>query len=149
MRLIPLAAGLATLIAVTAPALADETKPEDLLKMRQGLFQAVKATYVPIVMLAKQDGKPTDVTTQQAENLAALAKVLPIAFAAGTDALPGSKTKAEAFTSADFAKGAAAMADESAKLAAAVKAGDAAAMKAQVGAVGKTCKACHENFRKE
>lgn len=36
---------------------------------------------------------------------------------------------------------------EAGKLAVVAKSGDEAGMKAQLGAVGKSCKACHETFK--
>lgn len=150
MRLTTLATTLATLIATATPALAaDAPKPEDMLKMRQGLFQAVKVNFGPLVAIAKGEAQPGEKTAQQAENLAALAKIVPMSFGAGTEALPNARTKAEAFTSADFAKGATMFQSETAKLAEAAKSGSADAIKAQVGAVGKTCKGCHDSFRND
>ncbi len=149
MRLITLAAAIAAALAVATPALAADTaKPEEILKMRQGLFQAVKANFGPLVAIAKGEAQPGDKTVQQAENLAALARIVPMSFGPGSEALPNARTKPEAFTNADFAKGAQMFQAETAKLAEAAKAGGDA-IKAQVGAVGKTCKTCHDTFRNE
>ncbi len=141
------AAGIATL-ALAVPASAQQ-KPDEALKMRQGLFQAVKMNFGPIGACAQGKGALPADAAAKAENVAALARILPMAFAKGTEALPGSDTKPEAFTSADFAKGFGMMEEAATKLAAAAKAGDEAAIKAAVGDVGKTCKGCHDNFRKE
>lgn len=150
MRLIRLAAAAAVTMFVTAsPSLAEKTKPEELLKMRQGVFQAVKANFVPLLAIAKGSAKPDDQTAQYGENLAALAKIVPMGFGPGTEDLPKSDTKPAAFTSPDFAKAAKMFQAESVKLAEAAKSGDVEAIKAQVGAVGKACKACHDDFRKE
>lgn len=149
MRLTTLAAAVAAALAVATPALAaDAAKPEEILKMRQGLFQAVKANFGPLVAIAKGEAQPGDKTVQQAENLAALARIVPMSFGPGSEALPNARTKPEAFTNADFAKGAQMFQAETAKLAEAAKAGGDA-IKAQVGAVGKTCKTCHDTFRNE
>lgn len=149
MRTLPFAAAIAILLAAAAPAAADAPKPEDSLKMRQGLWQAVKANFGPLVAIAKGEAQPGAATAQQGENLAALAKIVPMGFGPGTEKLPNARTKPEAFTSADFANGAQMFQVEAAKLAEAAKAGNVDGIKAGVGAVGKTCKGCHDTFRNE
>jgi len=143
------AAVFAVAVAGVAGQAAAQQKPDEALKMRQGLFQAVKMNFGPIGAFAQGKGDlPLDAAAK-AENVAALARILPMSFAKGTEALPGSNTKPEAFGSADFAKGFGMMEEAATKLAAAAKAGDPAGIKAAVGDVGKTCKGCHDNFRKE
>lgn len=143
------AAVFAVAVAATATQAQAQQKPDEALKMRQGLFQAVKMNFGPIGAFAQGKGDLPADAAARAENLVALAKILPMSFAKGTEALPGSNTKAEAFASADFAKGFVMMEEASLKLAAAAKAGDADGIKAAVGGVGKTCKGCHDTFRKE
>ena len=144
------AAGIAgvALFGAASGALAQQ-KPEETLKMRQGLMQAVKLQAGP--MLGFAGGKnelPADAAAR-AENLAMLAKLSPIAWGKGSENLDGNKTKAEAFTDVKFQDGWKMFAAESAKLAEIAKAGNADAIKAQAGAVGKTCKGCHEEFKKD
>jgi len=143
----------AAVFAIAVTGLATEAlaqqKPDEALKMRQGLFQAVKMNFGPIGAFAQGKGDLPADAAAKAENLVALAKILPMAFAKGTENLPHSDTKAEAFTSADFLKGFAMLEEASAKLAVAAKASDADGIKAAVGGVGKTCKGCHDNFRKD
>lgn len=143
------AAAFAVALGAAAPALANGAKPEEVLKMRQGLWQAVKANFGPLVAIAKGEAQPGAQTAQQAENLAALAKIVPMSFGPGSENIPNARTKPEAFTSADFAKGAQMFQAETAKLADAAKAGSLDGIKAQAGAVGKTCKTCHDSFRNE
>ncbi|MGB3470929.1 MAG: cytochrome c [Erythrobacter sp.] len=59
-----------------------------------------------------------------------------------TEALPTIWEKPE-----EFAKAHQMLVDASAEMVTIAQAGDAAAVGAQVGAVGKTCKNCHDNFR--
>lgn len=143
----------AAVFAIAVTGLATEAlaqqKPEEALKMRQGLFQAVKMNFGPIGAFAQGKGELPADAAARADNLVALAKMLPMSFGKGTESLPASNTKPEAFTSADFQKGFAMMEEASAKLAVAAKAGDADGIKAAVGGVGKTCKGCHDNFRKD
>lgn len=143
------AAVFAVALAGVAGQAVAQQKPDEALKMRQGLFQAVKMNFGPIGAFAQGKGALPADAAAKAENVAALARILPASFAKGTESLPGSNTKPEAFASADFAKGFDALEAAATQLAAAAKSGDEGAIKAGVGAVGKTCKGCHDNFRKE
>ncbi|CAA7612836.1 cytochrome c [Magnetospirillum sp. UT-4] len=144
-----LACALACSTAFAAADAAAQQKPEETLKMRQGLFQAVKTQFGPVGAFAQGKGDLPADAAMRAENLAALARILPSAFGKGSEALPGSNTKPEAFTSPDFAKGVEMLGTRATALAAAAKSGNADAIKAAAGEVGKTCKGCHDNFRKE
>lgn len=136
-------------IAFAGSAAMAQQKPEETLKMRQGLFQAVKMQFGPVGAFMQGKGPlPADVEAR-GEHLAALAAILPGSFGKGSEALPGANTKPEAFTSADFAKGMEAMGVKAKELAVAGKSGNADAIKAAAAEVGKTCKGCHDNFRKE
>lgn len=141
-----LAAAAITGIAAEASA---QLKPEAILEMRKGLMQAVRLNFGPVGAFAQGKGpQPADAATL-GDNLVALARISPMAWAKGMESIPNSETKPEAFTSADFAKGWEEMGAAAAKLSAAGKAGDADGIKTAAAAVGKTCKSCHDNFRKE
>lgn len=144
-----LTAGLAAAAIFGATAAQAQMKPDEQLKMRQGLMQAVKHQAGPLLGFAQGKGELPADAAARAENLAALAKMAPLGWGKGTEALDGSKTKAEAFTDAKFQDGWKATASEAAKLADAAKAGNADAIKAQAGAVGKLCKGCHDDFKKD
>jgi len=144
------AAVVGVAVAASLPAVAQQSKPEDLLKLRQGLMQTLKSQWVPIAgFAAGKADLPAD-AAQRAENMVMVAKLAPIGWAKGTEALPNSETKPEAFgsKSAQFLEGWKALAAESTKLAAAAKAGPDA-LKAQAAATGKVCKACHEEFKQD
>jgi len=139
-------AAAAMMVAGTAHA---QMKPEEQLKMRLGLMQAVKHQAGPMLGFAQgKNDLPADAATR-AENVAALAKMAPLAWGKGTESLEGAKTKPEAFADSKFQDGWKAFAAEAAKLADAAKGGNADAIKAQAGAVGKTCKGCHDDFKKD
>lgn len=145
-------AGVAAAAALGAASGAmAQLKPEETLKMRQGLMQAVKLQAGPMLGFAQGKNDLPGDAAARAENLAMLAKLSPLGWGKGSEALDGSKTKAEAFgdKAALFQDGWKAFAAESAKLAEAAKAGNADAIKAQAGAVGKTCKSCHDEFKKD
>jgi cytochrome c556 len=140
----------AAVLGSATPAMAQAAKPDELLKLRQGLMQAVKSQFGPIAAFAQGKGDLPPDAAERAANLAALGKLAPIGWAKGTESLPNANTKPEAFgaKSAQFMDGWKAMAAEATKLADAAKAGPDA-LKAQVPAVGKTCKSCHDDLRKE
>jgi cytochrome c556 len=145
---------IAAAIAITmgvglASTASAQQKPDEALKMRQGLMQAVRMNFGPIGAFAQGKGDLPADTAAKAEHLAALAKMAPMAWGKGSDTLPGANTKPDAFTSADFAKGWVMMGEAAAKLQMAAAAGGADGIKTAAGEVGKTCKGCHDNFRKE
>ncbi|MEW5727526.1 MAG: cytochrome c [Pseudomonadota bacterium] len=142
-----LAASAAAVLAATAAQA--QLKPEESLKMRQGLMQAVKFNFGPVGAFAQGKGDLPADAAARAENLSALARMAPAAWRKGTEGIEGNKTKDAAYGSADFAKGWEVMAAASDTLAAAAKGGDAAAIKAAAGEVGKTCKGCHDNFKQD
>jgi cytochrome c556 len=138
------------MLLASVPAGAQQAKPEELLKMRRGLMQALKMQWVPIGGFAQGKADLPADAAERAANVAAIAKLAPMAWAKGSEALPGAETKPEAFgaKSAQFMEGWKTLAAEAAKLADAAKAGPDA-LKTQAGATGKVCKACHDEFRKE
>ena len=84
-----------------------------------------------------------------AELVASLAKLPFTAFGEGT-AVGDTSALPEVWSQADKFKAAAAkLGEESTKLAAAGKSGNLDQIKAAVGETGKTCKACHDNFKKK
>jgi len=137
-------------VAASVPAMAQQAKPEDLLILRQGLMQTLKSQFGPIAAFASGKGELPADAAQRAENMVLVAKLAPIGWAKGTENLPKAETKPEAFgsKSAEFMEGWKTLAAESTKLAAAAKTGPDA-LKAQVGATGKVCKACHEEFKQD
>ncbi|CAA7624016.1 Cytochrome c' [Magnetospirillum sp. LM-5] len=140
---------IATLAIAAAQPASAQQKPEEALKMRQGLMQAVRMNFGPIgAWLQGKGDLPADAAAK-AENVAAIAKMAPMAWAKGTESLSGANTKSEAFGSADFAKGWVMLGEAAVKLQAAAASGNADATKMAAADVGKTCKGCHDNFRKE
>ena len=83
--------------------------------------------------------------------VAEFASKLPwVAFADGTDKGRDNRAKPEIWSDrAKFNDSAEKMQHEMTKLNAAVKTGSLDAIKTAVGAVGGTCKSCHDTFRKD
>jgi cytochrome c556 len=144
MRLLP--ALVATLL-IAGTVSAAEVKPEEQLKMRQGLMESVKFQFGPLGAFAQDKGPLPADAADRAANLVALAKIAPSAWIKGTEALKDAKTKPEAFTSPKFLDGFKTLGTAAGALSAAVASGDAAAVKTAAGGVGKACKGCHDDFR--
>lgn len=137
-------------IALAAPAQAQFAKPEDGIKYRKAVMTLQAAHFGRIAAMA-QRRVPYDAAAA-AENAAILDAVtrLPLAgFVPGSDK---GETRAKAEIWSDNAKFKAVgekLNVEALKLDAAIKSGNMDAVKSAVGAVGGTCKACHDEFRKD
>ncbi|HKW85369.1 MAG TPA: cytochrome c [Burkholderiaceae bacterium] len=143
--------GAALLGAATAlPAAAQFAKPEDAIKYRKGALFVMGQHFSRVAAMA--NGKvPFDakVAAENAEIATAMSKLPYVAFIEGTDK---GETRAEPKIWAEmdkFKAAASKMQDEMAKLNVAAKGGNLDAIKAAVGETGKSCKACHDNYRKE
>ena len=143
------AAGLVALLAST-PAAAQFAKPEDAVKYRKA-GMTLMATHFGRVAAMANGRIPFDAkaATDNAE-LATMLSKLPFAgFVEGSDK---GETKAEPTIWAEmdkFRAGATKMQEEMAKLNVAAKSGNLDSIKAAVGETGKSCKACHDVYRKE
>lgn len=140
----------AVLVSVAASnAQAQQAKPEEVLALRKGVFQVVRNSFGPLAGFA--EGKAQLDAQRLAVLGARLEAVAPMTseiFPAGSEKVEGSKSKAEVWTKAeDFKAKNAAFQTAAAKLAEAAKSGNAAAVKAAVGDVGKSCKACHDDYK--
>jgi cytochrome c556 len=146
LLLLSIAAASAAVLAQQAPP-----KPETAIKWRQSAFQVVAWNYARVKASVEGQYQKEDVI-KAANTIAAIANSgLGSLFGPGTEQGKGwhdtsarpelfkdSKRAAELFGS--FNK----EANELARLAAA---GDPAAVKEQFGKLGKTCKACHDDFK--
>ncbi|MGM9485496.1 c-type cytochrome [Roseateles sp. NT4] len=146
-----------TLIALTTLLLAASAqaqqapKPEQLIKWRQSAYQVIGWNTGRVK--ANVDGTYNkDDVIRAANTIAAVANGgLPTLFAAGTDSGKGwhdTSVKATLFSDAAGAAAAqAAFGKEANELARVAQGGDVAAVKAQLAALQKTCKACHDDYR--
>jgi cytochrome c556 len=136
--------------AIALPAAAQFAKPEDAIKYRKAAMSVMGAHVGRIFAMA--NGKvPFDAkaVTDNAEIAAAMSKWQFSGFVPGSDK---GDTKAEPKIWAEmdkFRERADKSQDDLVKLNAASKTGNIDAIKAAVGAVGQSCKACHDNYRKE
>ena len=135
---------------VALPAAAQFAKPEDAIKYRKAAFTVMATHFGRVAAMA--NGRIPFEATAAADNaeIAMIASKLPYAgFVEGTDK---GETKAEPkiWSERDkFNAAASKMQDEMAKLNVAAKSGNLDAIKAAVGETGKSCKACHDAYRKE
>jgi cytochrome c556 len=146
-----LLAGAALLGAATAlPAAAQFAKPEDAIKYRKAVFTVMARNFGIVAGMA--NGKiPFDakVAADSAEIATFMSKLPYVAFVEDSDK---GETKAEPKIWAEmdkFKAAAAKMQEEMAKLNVAAKGGNIDTIKAAVGETGKSCKACHDVYRKE
>ena len=136
---------------VAMPAAAQFAKPEDAIKYRKAAMTVMGTHFGRVAAMA--NGRIPFDAKAAADNaeIATIASKLPFAgFIEGTD--KGGETRAEPkiWTEMDKFKGAAMkMQEEMAKLNVAAKSGNLDAIKAAAGETGKSCKACHDAYRKE
>ncbi|MDZ7922296.1 cytochrome c [Rhodoferax sp.] len=141
-----LASAAATL---SVPAMAQFAKPEDAIKYRQSSLFVMQQNFARVAAMAA--GRvPFDakVAAESAEVAAYMSKLPWAAFGDGTDKGAPTKAKAEIWTDkAKFNEYAEKMQGDMNKLNAAAKTGNLDSIKAAVGAVGGSCKTCHDAFR--
>jgi len=146
MRVIAVAVGVA-LLGLAAVGAAQQ-KPEDVIKYRQSALFIVGQNFGPIAAMVQ--GKIPYDKDDAARRAAVVDFVIKLpwsAFAPGTDQ-GNTKAKPEIWLEMeDFKAKAKDVQAEAAKLAEVARSGDFDALKAQVGATGKACKACHDKYR--
>ncbi|OEY66010.1 c-type cytochrome [Marinobacter sp. X15-166B] len=146
----------AALVSVAlATPVAAQMSAEDQITARQGAFQFA-AWNMGKIKAQAVDG---DVAYNQQQMLAAANAIAAVAnsglgalFGPGTgmDQSEGTRLKPEFFEQPDKAREVAiGFAQAATKLQEVAATGDQAALAAQFGAVGKSCKACHDAFRAE
>jgi cytochrome c556 len=152
-RKLKIAAALGLGLTTSAVAYAESMKPEASITARRAVLRVVALNFGPLGAMAKGD-IPFDAEvfkTNSARMLAVSSMPLQDYFPEGTDEDAGDvKTRAmpEIWLDwEDFEQKLEAMRKEVAKLAEVAQSGDESAMKAQVGATGKSCKSCHDDYR--
>jgi cytochrome c556 len=139
---------LTTLLAAPFAAQAQFAKVEDAVKYRKSALSLMGTHFGRIGAVVKGE-RPYDKAAVEADAalVETFAKLPWAAFPAGSDTAD-SKAKPEIWKEQEkFRAGAEKLEAETAKLSTAARSGDLAAIKAAFGAVGQTCKACHDNYR--
>lgn len=150
MKRLVLAAAAVAGLATALPAAAQFQKPEDAIKYRKAAFTLMANHFGRVAAMASGRA-PFDAAAAQANaDLVVTLSKLPYAgFIDGTSS-GDTKAKPEIWSERDkFNAAAGKMQEEVVKLSAAAKTGNFDQVKAAVGEVGKSCKACHDNYRKE
>jgi cytochrome c556 len=150
MKIISSIVLIASAFAFSGSASAQFAKPEDAIKYRKNALFVMSQHFGRVGAMA--NGRVPFDAKVIAEN-AAIAEYmgqLPWAgFGAGTDK-GETRAKAEIWTEqAKFKEASEKMMAEMSKLSAAAKTGNIDSIKTAVGAVGGSCKACHDAYRKE
>lgn len=149
-RCLALAAAAAALLAAL-PAQAQFQKPEDAIRYRQSVMFTMGNHFGRIAAMA--NGRVPFDAKAAADNAAlveTLSKLPFVAFVPGTDKGGNTKAEPEVWTEADkFKSLAGKMQEEVVKLNAAARGGNLDQIKTAVGAVGQSCKSCHDDYRKQ
>lgn len=138
------------LLAMGLPAQAQFAKPEDAIKYRKASFTVMAAHFGRLGAMASGRA-PYDAkaAADNADVVATLAKLPWAAFGEGTDK-GDTRAKPEIWKEgAKYKEAADKMQGEIVKLNTAAKAGNIDALKAAFGPAAASCKACHDNFRKD
>ena len=146
---IALAVAASAGLLLALPASAQQfAKTEDAVKYRQGAFDVLAAHFGRMGAMAN-DKAPYDAKAAQesAEIVAFMSKLPWAGFAPGAE---GGNAKPEIWKErAKFDDLAKKMQEEVAKLDAAAKTGKLDDLKTAFAAAGKSCKACHDDFKKK
>ena len=148
-RLLTAGVVLALVGGVAFSALA-QVKPEILVKQRQAKMTLQGKYFGPMAAMA-QGKAPYNaaIVSRNAAFLEALSKMAWDGFDPSTKGEKSAALPAVFTDTAKFKEAQERLESESSKLVAASKGGDEAAVKAQIGALGKACGGCHETFREK
>jgi cytochrome c556 len=147
MKHLTLTLGFTLGLALSLPAAAQFQRPEQAVKYRQSAL-SVMGTHMGRLGAMVNNRVPFDAAQaqQNADTIAFMSRLPWQGFVEGTAA--NTKAKPEIWTErAKFDAAAAKMQEEAQKLSAAAKTGDAAQIRAAFGALGASCKACHDAYQ--
>jgi len=145
-----LAAVVAVALGLAAGAARGQQKPEVMVKQRQAVMTLQGKYFGPMAGMAQ--GKVpynADVVKRNSAFLDNLSRMAWDGFDPGTKDVKSAALPAVYEQQAKFKDAAARLENEAHKLWQVAQNGDEAAVKAQIGAVGKSCGGCHESFRQK
>lgn len=137
-------------VVTSLPAQAQFAKPEDAIKYRKASFTVMSAHFGRLGAMASGRA-PYDAkaAVENADLVMTMSKLPWAGFGEGTDK-GDTRAKPEIWKEAAKYKDASdKMVTEITKLNTAAKAGNVEALKAAFGPAAASCKACHDNFRKD
>jgi cytochrome c556 len=140
----------AVAMAAALPAAAQFAKPEDAVKYRKASLTLIGTHFGRVgAMVSGRAPFDAKVAAENVELVAELAKLPWAAFGEGTDK-GETRAKPEIWKeTAKFKEASDKFQAETVKLQAAAKTGNLDMIKTAFGATGASCKACHDNFRKD
>jgi cytochrome c556 len=141
---------VALALGVAAGAVFAQAKPETLVKQRQAVMTLQGKYFGPMAAMAQ--GKApynADIVRRNAAFLDNLTRMPWDGFDPGTKDVKSAALPAIYEQSGKFKEAASRLENEAHKLYEVSRSGDEAAVKAQIGAVGKACGGCHESFRQK
>jgi len=137
---------LTVALTTVCTAFAAEPKPEEEVRYRQSVFNVIGRNFSVLGAIAKGERPFDQALAQKSANIVEALSTLPFgSFGPGTDIGTHKSDPKIWKENAKFKEAAEKFQFEAAKLPAAAK--DLDTLKLQVGAVGKTCKACHDDYR--
>ena len=151
MKRLFLSAVAALGVLASLPAVAQFQKPEDAIKYRQSAM-ALQGNHLGRVFAVTSGRVPFDAkaTNDNIEIVALINRLQFAGFIDGSDKGGNTRAKPEIWTEKDKWNAAVAKSqDDVNKLVAAGKSGNLDQIKTAVGAVGQSCKGCHDAYRKD
>ena len=147
--LVPILGAAAVVAAFSTAVIAQEMKADRAIKYRQGILQAIGWNMGVLGGMAKGEVPyDKDKSIRAAPFVSELAEMPWDGVVPGSDTGAPTKAKPEIWKDkAKFDKLAKDMQAETLKLVAAAKTGDVAQLRTAVGATGKSCSNCHDDFR--
>ena len=146
--------GVAVVVALSLGAVAGaalaQAKPEQLVRQRQAVMILQGKYFGPLAAMAQ--GKApynADIVRRNAAYLDNLSRMPWDAFDPSTKDVKSNALPAVYEQQDKFKEAASRLENEAHKLYQVAQSGDEAAVKTQIGAVGKACGGCHENFRQK
>lgn len=144
------AAGVAIAVSAFTGIAMAQVKPEILVKQRQAVMTLQGKYFGPIAAMAQ--GKApynTAIVQRNAGFLDNLSRMPWDGFDPSTKGVKSAALPAIFNEPAKFKEAQDRLQNETSKLYSISRSGDEAAVKAQIGAVGKACGGCHEHFREK
>lgn len=133
--------------SLALPAAAQFAKPEDAVKYRQAAFTVLASNFSRMQPVIRGQA-PYDAAQIKA-NVDVLKTLATLPWGAFGPGMEGGNAKPEIWSdAAGFKQKEQAFQDGVANLSAAADSGDLAKVRAAFGAVGASCKACHDAYRK-
>ena len=151
MKKIVLSLCTAACCLVAVPAQAQFAKPEDAIRYRQSAY-VLMGNHMARINTQLRADKPDLAAIQRSAAIIDFASQLPgEAFIpkSETGGTPPTRARPEIFRDPKVKGLFANMREEVVKLNAAARGGDLAAIRTQFGETGKSCKACHDQFRRD